>query len=337
VGRPFLDERGRPGKVLDGDTFGGRAKVTYERGPYHWYAQSAYMGLVAEAGPDARVTYTGWSLKDSGSGNQVNALTGLAVNLGPFQIGPNFLWQKPLVGPGRSIASVGDPVSRNILRDPFIVRGNRETIAGELMLVYDPTPATWLWAWDNDLRENAPLAASLDIVFRHMPTTLDAAIFFAPDGVTQYAFPSGAGAADVWELNARVVSAPRADLRLVAHAYAGNQQPNGDSGRQPHRYGGDFRVTWQSLAVTGFARFNDWGPYDYYRDFNMTFPLQLQGDVSYNLGPARWLWQQQTRVGLRATDRYLNAYSGPRYLQDRHDPNAWGREWELKTYLVVTM
>jgi hypothetical protein len=339
VGQVFLDEQNRPARIRDQDAFGARAKVTVERGTVHWYASSAYMGLVANAGPEARVTYTGWSLKDSGTGNQVNALTGLAATFGMFQIAPNFLWQKPLVGPGNSVlpSGLGGTASRNINADPFVVRANRETLAGELMLVFDPTPATWMWAWDNDLREDAPFAASLDLVYRHQPTAVDAALFYAADGVTQYAFQSGVPARDVWEVSARVVSAPRSDLRLVAHGFAGNQQASGESPRQPRRYGGDLRVTWRSLAVSGFAKFNDWGPYDYYRDFNFTFPLQLMGDVSYNLGPARWLWLKQTSIGVRATSRYLNGYSGSRYVQTRADPQAWGHEYELRTYLVVTM
>ena len=104
-----------------------------------------------------------------------------------------------------------------------------------------------------------------------------------------------------------------------------------------HRYGGDVRAAYRQWVLTGFAKFNDWGPYDYYRDFNLTFPLQLMGDVSYNLGPARWLWLQQTRIGIRGTSRYLNAYSGSRYVQSSSDPQAWGHEYELRTYLVVTM
>jgi hypothetical protein len=348
VDRPFIDDRGLPDTVRAADTLGARAKVTLERGPVHWYAQAAYMGLVADGGPDPRITFTGWSLKDSGSGNQVNALTGVAVNLGMFQLGPNFLWQKPLVGPGQSIRGAG--LSRNVdgcVRDParpadqtpcdpFSVRANRETVAAELMLVFDPTPATWMWQWDNDLQENAPFAASLDVVYRHQPTETDAATAFYPDGVNRFAFPTGSPARDVIEVNARVVSVPRRDLRLVLHAFGGTQQANGPDPRQPRRYGGDFRLSWSSLAVQGHAKFNDWGPYDYHRDFNQTFPLQLMGDVSWNLGPVRWLWQQQTRVGVRATSRWLNGYS-PRYLQDRNDPRAWGQEYELRTYLVVTL
>ncbi len=327
IGRSFLDPENRPQQVKLQDTFGARAKVTFERGPWHWYAQGAYMGLVADAAPDPRVTFTGWTLKDSGSGNQVNAMTGLAVNLGMFQIGPNLLWQRPLVGPGHSITNIA--ASRNIDADPFVVRGNRETQAAELMLVFDPTPATWMWQWDNDLQENAPIAVSLDLVYRHQPTATDAGTFYAPDGTTRFAFPAGVPAADVYELHLRAVSAPVPGLRLVLHAWAGNEQSTGNSTRQPHRYGFDFTLGWHALQVSGFAKFNDWGPYDYYRDFNLTFPLQLMADVSYTLGPVRWLWQQQTKIGIRVMDRYLNGYSGGRYVQNPNDPTTWGEAYEI--------
>jgi hypothetical protein len=339
VGMAYLDENANSQTVASADTWGAKARVTVERGLWHWYASGAYQGLVADASPDPRITFTGWTLKDSGSGNQANFLTGLAATFGMFQLAPNFLWQKPLVGPGNSILPFagGGTASRNIVNDPFSVRTNRETVGGELMLVFDPTPASWMWQWDNDLREDAPIAASLDFSYRHMPTTLDAGFYTSSDGTTTYAFPSGVPAANVWEVSARVAGAPRSDLRLVAHGWAGNTQANGTDPRQPHRYGGDFRVTWRSWAMSGYAKFNDYGPYDYYRDFNLTFPIQVMGDLSYNLGPARWLWLQQTRLGIRAASSYLNSYSGSRYVQTAADPQAWGHEFEIRTYLVVTM
>ncbi|HMB69185.1 MAG TPA: glycoside hydrolase family 2 TIM barrel-domain containing protein, partial [bacterium] len=64
------------------DTFGAKGKVMLQYGRWNWYAQAAYMGIVADGGPTQTVTYTGWHLKDSGTGNQTNFLTGLAVNLG---------------------------------------------------------------------------------------------------------------------------------------------------------------------------------------------------------------------------------------------------------------
>lgn len=334
IDEPFLDEDGAVDQVLTADTFGAKARVTVERGPLHWYAQGAYMGLVADGGPDARVTFTGWTLKDSGSGNQLNALTGLAYSLGKLQIAPNLLWQKPLVGPGPSLSGAS---GRNIEDDPFAVRGNRETLAAELMLVYDPTPATWMWAWDDDLREDARFAASLDVTFRHQPTAIDATFWFASDGVTRFAWDRGVPAADVWDARLRFVSVPWADWRIIGQLFASTQQANGQDSRQPNRYGGDVRLSWRSVAFSGFARFNDWGPYDYYRDFNSTLPLQLMGDLSYTAGPVRWLWQRQTKLGVRVTDRWLNGYSGARFVPDLEDPTRWDNEWEIRTYLNVAL
>ena len=323
--------------VRDGDTFGGKVKVSVQSGRWNWYAQAARMGLVADGGPTPTITYTGWSLKDCGNGNQTNAITGLAFNFGKIQLGPNFLWQKPIVGPvPGDVPAPGRP--RNILDDPFAVRANRETVAGELLICYDPTPATWMWAWDNDTREDADLAASLGLVVRHLPTTMDAAIGILADGNT-FAFPGATPARDLWEVRGRVVSRLRSNARLVAHAFAGTGEPNGDDPRLIHRYGIDGRLAWGTMAFATFFKVNDWGPYDYHRDFNLTFPVQLMGDVSYALGAPRWFDFPQTRLGVRGTWRSLDQYS-PRYDPGEGVVGAdgpLGEEWEVRTYLSVSM
>jgi hypothetical protein len=324
-------------RVQPGDAYGAKAKLTYQRGRWNWYAQAASMGLVADGGPTQPITYTGWSLKDIGSGNQRNFITGLAVNLGQFQIAPNFLWQQPIVGP--IPADAPEPARpRNVLDDPFAVRGNRETTAGELLICYDPTPATWMWAWDNDVREDARLAASLGFVVRHLPTNMDAAIGILGDGTTTFAFPASTPPRDLWELRARIVSRMRSDVRVVAHLFAGTGEPNGDDTRLIHRYGYDARVAWSRLAFDSYARFNDWGPYDYHRDFNLTFPVQLMGDVSHTLGTPKWFGYPETKLGIRGTwrslDRYSNRYSlGP----DAPEGSPNGSEWEIRTYLHIAI
>ena len=169
-GIAFQDVRGTPGnygfyedRIQATDNLGGKAKITYQGGRFNWYGQAAAMGLIANGGADQTLTFTGWKLRDTGSGNQVNFLTGFTYAKGKFQIAPNFMWQKPLVGampngvqaPGRL---------RNIIDDPFAVRANRETTAGELLITYDPTPGTWMYEWDNDRAEDAKFAANLGFV-----------------------------------------------------------------------------------------------------------------------------------------------------------------------------
>jgi len=340
VGDSVLQDR-----IKHSDAFGAKAKVTVSSGPWNWYAQGAAMGLVADGGPTSVQTFTGWYLKDSGSGNQWNAITGVSYTRGSFQIAPNFLWQKPIVGPVPNTAPApGRP--RNILDDPFAVRSNRQTTAGELLLTYDPTPATWMYAWDSDLREDAKLAVSAGFTYKHHPTTQDAAIGILGDGRTTFAFPGAPPARDLWEVHSRIVSQLRPDLRFIVNLFAGTGEPNGDSPRLVHRYGGDARLVKDHLKLVASARFNDWGPYDYHRDFNLTFPMQLMGDLSYSLGQPKWWDLPSTKIGVRGTWRSLDRLS-PRYCPAQVtnqtgaqvcDPTAPGRdgqEWEIRTYLTV--
>ncbi|MCB1182303.1 glycosidase [bacterium] len=340
----------RQDTVTDEDTWGFKGKLTWQKGRWNWYGQGAVMGLVADAGPTAIPTYTGWTLKDSGSGNQVNAITGVAVNAGDWQIGPNFLWQKPIVGPmPHSDDLTGTPGrTRNVRDDPFAVIWNRETTAAELMLTYDPTPATWMWSWDSDVRENADLAASLGFSVRKHHTTSDAKLFVADTGDV-YAFAGGTPArdwGDLWEVNCRVVNKVGDKAKMVSHVVFGTAEPNGDNTRLVKRFSVDSRLVWPRLALGWHAKFNDFGPYDYHRDHNLTYPLQLMADVSVTLGAPRWFDFPQTRLGVRGTYRTLDRYSN-RYMPDGVVAPAQGElypegldkgnEWEIRTYLHLAI
>lgn len=330
-------------QIKDTDTWGGKVKLTFSAGPINWYAQGAAMGLVANGGADYTRTFTGWKLKDSGSGNQYNFLTGFTYLLGDLQIAPNFLWQKPIIGPiPFGVDAPGRP--RNILDDPFSVRWNRETVAGEILLTYDPTPGTWMYEWDNDMKEDAKLAVSAGFVYRHLPTTMDAGIGIFADGRTIFAFPGAPPAQDLWEAHARIVSKLGPEFGIIANVYGGNAQANGSDPRLIERFGTDIRMIYKKMKLTSMVKVNDWGPFDYHRDFNLTFPLQLVGDVSINLGKPSWFVLPDTRAGLMVTWRSLDEYS-PRYCpgtiinaagEEVCDPDAVGdsgQEWEIRTYL----
>ncbi|WP_240644858.1 glycoside hydrolase family 2 TIM barrel-domain containing protein [Cyclonatronum proteinivorum] len=330
------------------DNWGGKLKLTYQGGNFNWYAQSAVMGLVAQGGYDQTMTFTGWHLKDSGSGNQYNFLTGFAYQLGDFQIAPNFLWQQPIEGPiPADVAAPGRP--RNILDDPFSVRANRETVAGELLITYDPTPATYMFDWNNDYREDAPFAASVGFIYRHHPTTQDAAIGILPDGRTAFAFPGAPPARDLWEAHARIVSRVSPDLGIIARLYGGEAEANGSDDRLIERFGGDLRVIYRNIMLNSFVRVNDWGPFDYHRDFNLTFPLQLMADVSMSLGEQDWFDMPRTRIGVRGTYRTLDEFSpryAPAFMEDPSGqivPNPVapgfgnGNEWEFRTYIQINI
>lgn len=354
-GRIFQVVRGEEGaytayqdEIRAEDNFGGKIKLTYTGGRFNWYAQSAAMGLVAQGGADYTKTFTGWRLKDSGSGNQYNFLSGFSYLIGDIQIAPNFLWQKPIEGPiPAGVAAPARP--RNILDDPFVVRSNREQVAAEILFTFDPTPGTWMYDWDSDNAEDAELAISAGLVYRHLPTTQDAAIGILPDGRTTFAFPGAPPAQDLWEVHARIISKASKNFGLIANVYAGDAQANGSDARLIKRVGMDLRMIYKKTRLMSFVRVNDWGPYDYHRDFNLTFPLQLMADLSTSLGKPGWIDLPDTRIGIRGTYRTLDQYS-PRYAPTYvvgpsgslvPDPTAIGfdngNEWEIRTYVHINI
>jgi hypothetical protein len=204
-----------------------------------------------------------------------------------------------------------------------------------------------MWAWDNDVREDAALAWSLGATYRHLPTTQDAAIGIYADGGT-FPFPGAPPPRNLWMARARLVSKLRGNTRLVASMYAGTGEAVGSDPRLIHRYGVVARIAWNTMAFATHAKFGDWGPYDYHRDGNLTFPVQLMGDLSHTLGLPRWFGESQTRIGGRVTWRSLDQYS-PRYCPARVpgpggisvcDPTAPGddgNEWEIRTYVNVSL
>jgi len=351
VGRDFQVVEGQEGnyqvyvdKVQSTDTWGGKLKFSYSSGRINWYAQAAAMGLVANGGADYTKTFTGWYLKDSGSGNQNNILTGFTYGLGKWQIAPNFLWQKPLVNP--IPGDIGGPARpRNILDDPFVVRSNRETVAGELLLTFDPTPGTWMYEWDNDRAEDSPLSASVGFVYRHLPTTQDAAVIFPGTGRTPTAAAGAPPALDLYEVNARIVSKLSPSLGIIANLYGGNGQANGADTRTIERFGGDVRMIYKKVKLSSHLKFNDWGPFDYHRDFNLTFPVQFLMDVSTTVGKQDWFILPSTSIGAQFIWRSLNQYS-PRFLPNEAEefatspiisPEGYpnGNEWEIRTYVRI--
>jgi hypothetical protein len=335
-------------KINAKDNWGGKVKLTYIDGKFSWYSQASAMGLVATGGADYTKTFTGWRLKDCGCGNQYNFLSGFTYTTGNFQIAPNFIWQKPIEGPIPSdVPPPGRP--RNILDDPFAVRLNRQMTAGELLFTYDPTPGTWMYDWDNDKSEDAKFAISAGVIYRHLPTTQDAAIGIFPDGRTTFAFPGAPPARDLWEVNARVISKLNSKFGYIVNIYGGEAQANGSDPRLIQRFGIDLRAIYKQLKFVHAFKLNDWGPYDYHRDFNLTFPLQLMADLSVQVGKPDWFILPGTSLGIRGTYRTLNQYS-PRYSPTKTvtgngyyipDPTAIGfpngNEWEIRTYLQINI
>jgi beta-galactosidase len=338
------------GHIAWADTLGARARFRYDGGFARWYLEGGYRGLVADAGGDYTTVWTGWTMKSSGRGNQVNALGGVLLTFGNLQIAPNLLWQKPIVGPNPVIPdqldNTGNTYSpgvgpRNVINDPFAVLENRETVAGEMLLVWDPTPGTWYWAWDRERREDAPFAASLDTVYRHQPTSRDASLIILASGA-QVPNAFAPPAHDVWQSTFAWSSALPGRLHLSGTAYVGQDQPRaGDLvhiERLVTRYGASFKLVRDGFAASTILKLKDWGPYDYHRDFNLTYPIQWYGDVSYGLPGTmqNQIGAPDARIGFRWEVRRLDGFS-ENYVIDPAKPHGIGTEAEGLVYILVGM
>ncbi|MES2640608.1 MAG: hypothetical protein V4850_14030 [Myxococcota bacterium] len=328
------------------DTLGGKARVSVEVGRVHGYVLGTYRGLVADTGPEQTTEITGWGLKDHGVGNVGGALLGVAVDVGSFQIAPNLLVQRPIVGALPVIASGWDGATgwytpqitpRNIVDDPFAVRENRETVAGELLLVFDPTPSTPFGkdalqgdALQGDAQEDASFAASLDLIYRHHRTARDASVGLTAEG-DLVTFAASPPAADVWDATFRVVSSPGREVLILGSIYAGQSQSTGDDARLVTRFGADATVWWRATALQVVGRVNDYGLYDYYQTFNLTYPLQGSVDLSTGLSGFR-LPFPGTRLGVRLKGRTFDQWS-----PDAAQLGAQGGAFEAATYLTVRL
>jgi len=324
------------------DTFGGKIGISRPVARTRVFFEAGYQGLVADGGYDTRRNQIGWTLNPSGRGNQWHVTAGTFIPVGNLQIAPNVLVQRPLVGPNAPMADRLDPdntwyfpgvSARNFRDDPFAVLDNREMYAGEVLLVWDPTPGSYFFAWDNLMREDAPFAASLDVAYRHQPTVRDANFGFTGDGVL-FAFDGSPPAQDEWNITSRLMF-NLGTTRLVVSPYIGQNQARGIDPRLVTRGGADVMLARGRLGISGFLRFNDWGPYDFHRDYNFTFPVQGMLDVSTGVGRPDW-FMPNTRLGIRVKARSLDEHSVPHALDDSPGyPNLDGWEGEVFTYLRV--
>jgi hypothetical protein len=316
-GRGYLDSGYNfvADEVQLADTVAGRARVTLDAGWTKWLLQGSYHGLVAEGGEDRVVSWQRWSLQESGRGNHYALSSGVAVSVGALTVAPKALYQVPLVGPNPQVEALYSPQTgifypgiapRDVLGSPFAVLDNRETVGGELLLVWDPTPASWYWQWDRDDKERGPLSASLDLVYRHHPTSRDANLAVLENGAV-VPFGGAPPASDSWDATMELFS-EAGPVRLRGALFAGLGQARGDSEREVLRKGFSLTADWSRVRLATRLHLDDWGPYDYDRDFNLTYPVQWYGDISWGVKAAR-LNQLETRLGLRGQVRVADEHS----------------------------
>lgn len=329
------------------DTFGAKARITGRVGKLYGWAQGAYKGLVADGGWENWLP--GTRLGESGRGNQMSAWGGARLALGKLTLGTSGLWQRPLIGPNPSVGAQFDSETnvfypgiraRNFIQDPFAVLDNRETLAGEVMLVWDPTPVTYFFQWDNAFREDAPLAGSLHFTYKHQPTSRDAGFGFLADG-TLFSFGGAPPAQDIWEVSTRIVSNV-GGWQLHLNGYVGNGQSRGTDERVIFRKGGGIKAFYKSLVIDSWVKVDDWGPYDFHQDFNLTFPLQTYLDISGGLKRPP-LVGVSPRFGGFVKVRLLDEFSpvpaavGAPSVAFIEPGDPWANEFAVGTYVRLSL
>ena len=224
-------------------------------------------------------------------------------------------------------------------------------------MTYDPTPADLdVGSGTTTYREDARLAWSLGFIYRHLPTTRTRPSVSWTTAVTTFAFPARARLRAICG-RCRPGSCHKMSGRAPASSRTRHRRDGRAERRRPAtRSGGSAGDgAWpghrRSFQLEGFAKFNDWGPYDYHRDFNLTFPVHAHGRRLVHAGLPRWFGVPQTKIGGSARSvalagRELEPLTAPRSMPDpggnlECDPTAAGRsngmEWEIRTYLHLSL
>ncbi|MDJ0910015.1 MAG: hypothetical protein QNI99_12535 [Woeseiaceae bacterium] len=298
------------------DTLGMKFRVDFPVLGNRTYIAGDFAGLVADGGDGLREF--GTRLPYSGLGNKNEIEAGMMINIGNWLIFPRLLYrdnlvnENPFIEPTAVAPGVLNPgiAPRDRDNDPFAVLGNREARSAELFLTYDPTGATPFYAWDNDWKEDAPLAFNIGLNYTEYPTATDANLFFFEPQARNASFGVGLPAEDVWTASSRVVYNPTQSAKYIFTLIRAFDQSTGDPN-------GGTRDYWElhGKAVfggrhifQGYFKQDAFGPYDFHRQFNVTFPEQFKIDYSF-LMDGRRDEMTSTQAGIRALYRSLDENS----------------------------
>ena len=270
-------------EIEDEDTLG--LKVIYTRdvgSSAKGYIGLNYAGLVANGGD--HLTEAGTELPYSSLGNKQEIDGGILINAGNYSFYPRFLIREnlvdanPNVEPTTTGTSVTGGISaRNTDDDPFAVLDNREARSVELVMTYDPTPATYFYHWNADLLEDAAFAYNLGITATTYDTSTDAELFFFEPIGGNASFGVGQEAEDVYLIRSKLIFNPRKGRKYVVNLEAGKQQTTGLPSDEAIEYtsvSGKFIIDREHIFTASIDA-DAFGPYDFQRQFNLTYPLQV--------------------------------------------------------------
>ncbi len=305
------------------DTLGAKAKFTFDTSGLNigalafseMYLKLNYSGLVADGGePLKELGHDSTHLPLSEGGNREEVEAGMLMRFGDtIMIYPRLLYRENLVDANTFFApdipnNYLGLAPRNTDADPFAVTGNRAARSAEIFFTYDPTGETFFYDWDNDHRENAKLAFNIGANYTEYPTVTDNQLFF--DGDTKsnlLCSGTGQSADHVWKVSSKIVTNPSSKLKMIYRLVGGQQQSTCTSkgGAQGfYEVSGNMSIDRKHI-LSGYFKKNAWGPYDFQKQLNFTYPEQVKLDYAYLLDEKRHLYRS-SKVGVRTIYRTLD-------------------------------
>ena len=283
------------------------------------FAKYIYAGRLAAS--NAYTARTGTQISDVGTGNRHEFTGGFQFQYGMLSIMPQFLARIPLS------YAINTDNPRKSLASPLAVYNNREAYQMELIVALDPTGDTYFFDWNNSDRENAKLAGYISWLYTFFEGPTDATHYKNEYGDWAQLTGGLAEVRDIWSLKGRLVWNAAPKLRFIAGLQGGHDQSWGQDARLINYWGGSLAMRAGTWLISSSIDFDTWGKADWYRQLNITYPLQWTLDISKGFDIPSFL-NSRNRIGLRWKGRTYDEYAPD-------DETALGEQWrmELMAYL----
>ena len=321
-------------EIQDEDTLGMKAKLSFDVFSSSAYLAMNYSGLVADSGEVLREN--GTELPYSELGNKKEIEGGVLIPIGDFTIYPRFLVRENIVDANPFIAPVTSGTSlspglepRNYDDDPFAVLGNREAKSAEIVLTYDPTPGSYFYHWNVDVIEDAPFAFNVGLTYTDFETDTDSDRFFFQEGNTNAAFGAGLEAENTFLARSKLIFNPTRSLKYVFDIEVGKQQTTGLPGQETVEYNSfEAKAVIDSThIISGYFKQDAFGPYDFYQQFNLTYPEQIKLEYARLLDMKKDE-KTSSKLGVKLFYRTLDEFSPP----DEYENGENDHMYEIQTY-----
>lgn len=290
-------------KISFADTLAGKVELTTNILRYtKIYASYIYAGLVADT--HAVVPRGGFIKSDSGSGNRHEIKAGAQVVFHDFTLQTEGRYRIPL----KDTLAPELGVTRDPLNEPFSVFYNREALEAEMVLTFDPTGATWFHEWNSFDIEDAPFAASMTFLYTFFQKATDRTSYINGSGALA-SFSTGLpDAANMWSGKVTIVTNPLPLFKIGLNYHIGYEQSVGENTRLVSYMGGGLKIRYDHLTLDSTLKWNEWGSETWYREFNITYPLQWKIDLAYSFDLPK-LFNSEAKIGVNWQGKTYGDYS----------------------------